>query len=416
LEVKKHIKKEPSDDNTIGYQIILFLLWPVLALIVALRNYKKPESRHIVTLFCGFIGMTFLVVGTSDAVRYREQFLSISQSTFSDFWLIVTEFIYDQESADISRETIFFIISRFTADPFWLWTTLGVMFGYIYSKNIWFLLKESDYSVNLNSIIFLVAIFFIITPTQGINQFRFWIAAHVFFYGAMHIVLFKNPRYFLILLLAPLIHFGLMVPILAVFVFYIFGRRDFVYIPIAIASAALAEIDFQMLSGYVELLGPAVESRFEGYTRDAAFERAEDLQDRSWYVAMWQPLLLYMTYGMLAYTHVKLKKSLSDAHLNMFSFLLILVTLFNLISHFPMIYRYLPVLFLFVFAFFFLVYNHFEYKGPDLFLILCLIPILLMIAVQTRIMFAYIDVSVIIFNPVFAILGEFGISLYEFLL
>jgi len=360
--------------------------------------------------------MIFLVRGSADAVRYREAFLSISQISFSDYWLIVTDFIFDQGSADISRETIFFIISRFTGDPFWLWTTLGLMFGYIYSKNIWFLLKESDYSINLNSIIFLIAIFFIISPTQGINQFRFWIAAQVFFYGSMHIVLFKNPRYFLVLLLAPIIHFGLIVPIFAVVAFYIFGRRDSVYIPLAIATAALAEVDFQMLSGYVELLGPAVESRFEGYTRDAAFDRAEDRQDRAWYVVLWQPLLLYMTYGMLAYTQVKLKKGLSDAHLNMFSFLLILVTLFNLIGHFPMIYRYLPVLFLFVFAFFFLIYNHAEYKRLDLALIPCLMPILLMIAIQTRLMFGYMDVSVLIFNPIFAILGEFGISLYEFLL
>jgi hypothetical protein len=395
--------------------LLLFIVWPFMTTVLALLNYKRGYTKHILTLFCGFIGMLLLIRGSTDGVRYQEQFLRIANYSFPDIWIIIKGYILEQAHADISREVIFFMISRFTTELVIMWAIIGLMFGYIYSKNIWYLFGHVNDKMNLNALLFLAAFLLIITPTQGTNQFRFWIAAHVFFYGAVNVVMYKRPAYFIISFMAPLFHFGMFLPNLGLLLFYFAGRRDSIYIPVAIFSAFFAEFELQILSDYIGMLGPGIESRFEGYTSDRAFDRAEDLQERSWFMVVWQPLLLYMTYGMLAYVHLKLKKGLSEPLLNYFSFMLILVTIINLVSHFPMIYRYLPVLFLFMFAFLFLLYIHMNNEKVDVPVLFCIPPILLMMVVQTRIMFDFVDATILISNPVIFLLGISEISLFEFI-
>lgn len=404
-----------QDREGLWHYLLLFIVWPFISVIVAILNYKKGYTKYILTLFCGFVGTLILVQGSSDGVRYQQQFLHMSTYSFSDMWYLIKGYVLEQTHADISREVIFFLISRFTTDFVIMWTIIGLMFGYIYSKNIWHLFGHVKDKINLNALLFLVAFFFIITPTQGVNQFRFWIAAHLFFYGAIHVVMYKRPAYFFISFIAPLIHFGMFLPNLGLLLFYFAGRRDSIYIPVAIVSAFFAEFEFQILSDYVGMLGPGIESRFEGYTSDRAFDRADDQQERSWFVVWWQPLLLYTTYGMLTYVHLKLKNVLSEPLLNYFSFMLILVTIFNFVSHFPMIYRYLPVLYLFMFAFLFLIYIEEDNEKLDLPVILCAPFILLMIAVQARIMFGFIDATILISNPVIVMLGISETSLFEFI-
>jgi len=404
-----------SKDGGLRYYIILFFIWPLLAAFLSIKNYKKGYTKHVITLFCGFIGAMLLLRSGADGTRYQELFFRISEYSFSDIWLIITDYILYQKYADISRELIFYTISRFSSDPTVLWTTIGLMFGYIYSKNIWYLFEHVKGKININALLFLIAFLFIITPIQGLNQFRFWIAAHIFFYGALNVVMYKRPAYFLISFLAPLFHFGLFLPNLALLLFYFLGRRDALYISLVFISAIFAELEFDLLGDYVAILGPGVEYRFDTYTSERAEYRAEDLQQRSWFMVWWQPLLLYMTYGMMAYMQIKLKKNLTEPLQNFFSFLLILITIFNLVSHFPMIYRYLPVLFLFVFAFFFLYYIHQEEDSFDIAILFCLPPILLMMAIQTRIMFELIDATILISNPIIYLFGISETSLLEFI-
>lgn len=415
MENRDNTDRKRYSGGDFKYQLALFLIWPFMSLIVAARNYRLPGSRHIVTLFCGFLGLMFVVRSGLDANTHKERFFEYVDRGFSELWEAVLMVVITQEKVDIYQDIIYYLVSRFTTDPVWLWVLLGLLFGIIYSKNIWFLLNSSDEKINVNSLVFLVAILFIITPMQGINQFRFWTAAHVFFYGAMNVVLFKNPKYLLIALLAPLIHFGMLLPNAALLAFYFLGRRDIIYIPMAIGSALLAEVEFTALTEYIEFLGPAFENRFENYTADKMVERLDDRQDRAWYVAMWQPALLYMTYGMMIFTYTKFKGKLSENVQNLGSFLLVLITLMNLISNFPMIYRYLPVLFLFVFAYLYVVYSEQGFRRLHFAVILCLAPILLMILVQTRITMEMIDATVLINNPIFALFGNSDTSLLDFI-
>lgn len=405
--------KEPSGD--FKYQFILFMIWPLLSLISAIKNVRLPGSRHIVTLFCGFIGLLFYVRPGVDASRYQQWFLEYTHKDFGDFWMDVIAVFVEQTETDLFRHLINYTVSRFTGDPMWLWVTLGLIFGYFYSKNIWFLINNTEERFNLNAALFMVAFIFIITPMQGINQFRFWLAAHVFFMGAVNIIMFRNPKYFIAAFAAPLIHFGMMLPVAVLVAFYFLGRRDFIYIPLAIGSAMLAEVDFRLLSDHAAMLGPAFEARFEGYTGDRAVERVESRFDRVWYVSLWQPLLLYTTYGMMAYVYIMFREKLSEGLKNFTSFLFIFITLINLINHFPMIYRYRPVLYLFLFAFLYLVYKELDIRRIDIGLLFCLFPVLLMVVFHTRTSIDLVNAVILIANPFFAFIGNFDTSLFEFI-
>lgn len=415
MKINKNISNYRDSGSDLRYQIGIFLVWPLLSLFLAIRHVRRPSSRIIVILFCGFIGLMFYVRPGADASSYMAQFFEYTQKDFGDLWLAVIAVFVEQTETDLFRYLILYVVSRFTSDPMWLWVVLGLIFGYIYSKNIWFLINNTEERFNLNATLFMVAFIFIITPMTGINQFRFWLATHVFFLGAVNVVMFRNPTYFLVAFAAPLIHFGMILPVAVLVAFFFLGRRDVIYIPLAIMSVMLAEIDFQIISEHAGLLGPAFERRFEGYTADSAFERLDSRQSRAWYVSQWQPLLLYTTYGMMAYIYIRFRKKLSERLKNFTSFLFIFITLINLINHFPMIYRYRPVLFLFLFAYLFLVYKELDIRRIDIGALLCFVPVLLMILFRTRIAIDLVNAVILIANPIFGLIGDFDTSLLEFI-
>ena len=64
------------------YSVILFLIWPFLALIYAAKNYKASWSKNIIWFFVIFYGFTLTIhnVGEeiSDANRYRDKFIEMA--------------------------------------------------------------------------------------------------------------------------------------------------------------------------------------------------------------------------------------------------------------------------------------------------------------------------------------------------
>ena len=65
-----------------GSAIILFLIWPFAALIVAFKNHKQAWSKNLFWLFCIFFGYTFVIAqsGGADSDRYAQKFLEFAHN------------------------------------------------------------------------------------------------------------------------------------------------------------------------------------------------------------------------------------------------------------------------------------------------------------------------------------------------
>src|SRR5699024_1226601 len=95
--------------------------------------------------------------------------------------------------ADILRTIIALAVSRFTASQSVLTLVYGIIFGFFFSRNMWFVLERFKGKIRLITIL-LFCCFFLVIPIWDINGFRFWTAAHIFVYGVLQFLFDEKWR------------------------------------------------------------------------------------------------------------------------------------------------------------------------------------------------------------------------------
>jgi hypothetical protein len=386
--------------------LVVALLWPFGALLAAFRYYRRPSSQVAVVAFSTFYGLTMVVVGDYvDSARYRAQFLSFRDATLGDLWRILTTLYTEQaEATDPILAILYFAVSRVTGDPRWLFAAFGLFFGYFYAKNIWLLIELAGTKIRLSALPFLVA-FALIVPIFLINGFRMWTAAHIFFYAAMNVAVYRRPWYFAYAVLAALVHFSFLLPLVILAAFHALGRRDSIYIPLAIASAFARDLRLDRLLGYADLLGPAIEMRARGYTSVAMFERvAGEAQYNAWFVLWKGDILVYaltlaLALGMFRYLHAN-----SDRLGRLFSFCVLFLAVANFVSFVPSMGRFLTVWALLGTAYVFLVCQQ-SRKSLIPMHAVALLPLVMYVVIEIRIGMEWTSALLLFSNPIVAIVA-----------
>ena len=172
--------------NNVNSRIITAILWPFGALVSALRNWRQPWAMNVFWVVCIFLGaiQIFHPSGTvlgegSDAGRYvlELQWMYSSVDTYSQ----VSRYFYDGDTNDVFCSTLQFLVSRFTDNGHVFFFVLAIIYGFFYSRNIWYILgKISDQRIK--GLWVLIALFFLVCPIWNINGVRMWTALHVFCY------------------------------------------------------------------------------------------------------------------------------------------------------------------------------------------------------------------------------------------
>ena len=126
---------------------ILFFINPFSATIIAFVNYRSAFAKNILWLFVVYYGFTIVISDEGmDANRYRNNFIALTSNKISakDF----VDLLYQEETeyVDVAQPLITFFVSRLTKDPRILFAVFGLVFGYFYSRNIWFLLERAGHS------------------------------------------------------------------------------------------------------------------------------------------------------------------------------------------------------------------------------------------------------------------------------
>ena len=161
--------------------LLLFLLWPFLAFLFAIRDYGTRESKTVVYLFLIYYGLTFIIGGEGlDSFVYAMKLADTASVPFSDFFKVATGLYNTDASLDIVQPLITFIVSRFTTDHKYMFAIFAALFGFFYLKSIDLLHAQFMKNSNHNAMIHLFFFVFIM-PIFYINGFRMWTAARVFF-------------------------------------------------------------------------------------------------------------------------------------------------------------------------------------------------------------------------------------------
>lgn len=371
------------------HYLILFLIWPFLALLLAIKNYNKREAKAVVFMYLVYYGLTFVVLKTGyvDAMGYIEELKANAKLPFSDFFRIVGGIYTENDSIDIYEPFVSFLVSRFTTDHRILFGVFAVFYSFIYLKSIDLLNNQYQEKPGINQLVFFI-FFITILPITLINGVRMWTAAWVFFYSAYHVVINRDARFLIIALLSSLVHWSFISASLILVIYYLAGNRNIVYIPVALASFVVPHLIVPFLKSASVLLGGSFYSRYEGYSNEGYISGVRDhMENTVWFIQIGNDLVYY--YFIFAIIYVQLKfqtlgQSISEK--NLFSFLMLFLAFVNFGRPIPSFgIRFQLVFFLFATLYLFMFFLKKEDKHISFITWAGLFPMLLYAAVTFRV-------------------------------
>ena len=126
---------------------ILTIVWPFFGLVNALRNWRQPWGMNVFWVVCAYMGAiqiyhpkgTILGEG-SDAGRYVLELQEMHRSVNS--FEEVSRYFYDGDTNDVFCSTLQYVVSRFTENGHVFFFVLAIIYGFFYSRNIWYILNR----------------------------------------------------------------------------------------------------------------------------------------------------------------------------------------------------------------------------------------------------------------------------------
>lgn len=400
------------------YFYLSFLIWPFGTLVAALKNWRKQISRNVFWLFCVFFGFTFVFAGEggADSARYADWLVQYAHSDMDlkELW----RSLYSDTSGyvDILQPIVTYLVSRFTDNPTILFAVFGLIFGYFYSRNIWYILGKIEGEVTVVLFV-LILTFSLINPIWNINGFRMWTAAQIFLYGTL-IFLFESKGKGLIwAAVSVFVHFSFILPLSTLILFYFIKNKTNLYLVFFIITSFLKELDLAVVRDSLSFLPGFLQTRVSGYTNlDYAEFRADRQELGNWYIKYSAVGIKWVVYATAISIHLFCLKYLEQrkALLSLFCFSLLLYSFANIFSLVPSGGRIVVVANTFMYAFFVIFFAGFNRtRGINIMKYLIVPFLLLFCIVSLRTGMDYYGLMTLIGNPVLAVIYTEAVPLIE---
>jgi hypothetical protein len=399
----------------------IFVLSPIVSLFIALKTFRAPWVKNVLWAFIVFYGVNFVIYDDMmDANRYAEKLTNLHRTeiTADNFFGL---FFSDEESSylDFAAPVTTFIISRFTENYAVLFGTYAFIFGFFYSRNIWFLLDRTSDRLKWPAIILFVLICLVV-PFWSINGFRFWTASQVFLYGMLPYVFEeKRKKNLLLAASAMLFHFSFIAPLCIVFFSYAYTKNLTVLFYVFLGSMFFTVVELKPLQDFLMSHAPDfLHKKLSTYVNEDYAENIEQAASTTkWFVLLKSQVIQFFAFFLLAFTFIFHRNFIkaNPALLRSYYLILYLVIGINLFCAIPSFGRFLLPNYYLTFCFaFFLVQNYAEKFIWLKRIVYLASPLLLLYVVYTlRIGFQTINVLVITGNPILSI-GEPGKAILDF--
>lgn len=415
-----NLKQTDVEKKNSFFILCLFALSPFLSLLLSIRNYRASWAKNGVWLFVAFYGYTMVISSEGiDANFYRDDFLRMAQSDISLDNFSNLLYSGEQSYVDIVQPLITFIVSYFTSDYRILFLVFGTLFGYFYSRNIWYLIDNSGAGFRKEVIPFVVT-FALIVGFWQINGFRMWTAAHIFFFGAIRYLYEDKKQGFFIAAFSVLVHFSFVLPTAILLIHTIFKNRVHFYFWIFFGTFFISEISLTVVNELLTSIVPDILlNRVEGYTNEEYAESiSQSIQQNSWHAIFYERALRWVIISFISVIYfrslylVKSRKSL----FSLFNFTLLFLAIGNLLSLVPSGGRFNIIANLFAMTIIVLSLQKVQKGHVILRLVPFAVPALfLYCVVALRLGFDTIGVTTILGNPFVAIFTDVDIALIQFI-
>lgn len=380
---------------------------------MSLINYRNKYAKNILWAFVIFFGFTFAISkesAGSDINSYIEQYASLYGKPMT-----IQNALHYYESSkelDLFRPLLAILLSRISNSPIVLTTVYAFIFGFFYSRNIFYLMHNLDGKLTKWTWL-LIVVFTLIVPFWSINGFRFWTATHIFLYGILPFLYEKKKTHLLYILLALLFHFSFIIPLVIVALFLIIPKRLDLMILIFLLSIVYNEINIQWISTYIESTEEVkIIDRTDPYVdeeRVDKFRKGElKINPAIWYVKWRGKGLSYFVMFMIFFIYwiQKSKKILTQPLLMVLCFGIWFYSSANLLSTIPSGGRYLTIAHLLSLFVIIIVYQNYYRKYFEKLILPISFPLLLLfVIVSLRIGFYNISITTIFGNPISALIS-----------
>ena len=289
-----------QQDNSKSTALALTFLFPFVGLIYSLVNWRQSWAKNAFWLACIYLGAVFIfcpegsVLGMgADGGRYALDLMNVHEN-HAGLLTILSQYWLDRGSLDLYQPLVTYIVSRFTDNAHLLFAVFAAVFGFFYSRNIWYVLERLPQK-KLGPIVILVALFFLVCPITQINGVRMWTALHVFVYAMMPYLLERDRSKLWCLAIAPFIHFSyLYVSILALVYVLALGRRaaksgffQLVALSVFVATMFINALNLDAVGGMLSEISPAAyEGRIDMYmNQDVLDNNKQSSGLANWYIS-----------------------------------------------------------------------------------------------------------------------------------
>ena len=406
----------------------LFLMSPFLTGILAIKNYKLPWAKNIMWAFFVFYGFTFgMSEETStgkqaaDITRYTSELKNLYKKNLS--FSEVAKLYKNNEDIDILRLTLAIGISRITDSSQILTAIYGLIFGFFYSRNIWFVLDRIKGKIKPVALLLLIA-YVLVDPIWNINGFRFHTAVQIFIYGLLPFLFEGKKKGIIVSSLSFLVHFSFLLPIGALIVYALLGNRTIIYFVFFIASIFTSAINITAVNDVIDENAPEAladrtatyrnEDRVENYREGTGFA---DISAGSWHFLYYLKALHWSLMAFLIFLFFKRKtieQNNDNRLLNSLSFALLFWAVANIMNSLPSGSRFLAVAALSTLPMLILyIQNMPKEKYLSSKVALASPALLLFIIVSIRVGFYTLSVNTFLANPIIVLITDYNFALND---
>lgn len=343
-----------ANNNHKSIGIILTIFFPFAGLIYTLSHWRESWAKNAFWLACIYMGavLIFCPEGTilgsgADGGRYVLRLMDMyNNSSLSIFGIFSSFFQHDPEIMDLYQPLMNYFISRFTDNGHVMFAAYAFVFGFFYSRNIWYILEKLP-NKKLGYLFILVTLYFLICPITQINGVRMWTALHVYVYGMMPYLLERDKSKIWFVALTPLIHFSfLYVAIFGLLWFalpYRFKSQNSSFIFLAyiffLVSLFVNSLNMNMVEDMIVEYSPEnYEEHLSGFIGEEYMENRAALKEQhNWYVGL-SGVFTHWSYSILMlflYPCLKRNFSKNTGLMHLFCFALLLGSFANIIALLP---------------------------------------------------------------------------------
>jgi len=335
----------PKPNNSALATLLTFFS-PIAGLYLSIRYNRQKWAKNIFWVWCAFMGLVFIYDpgggSRADSIRVAAQFVEFHNSEITVDMLLKSFYAYDEVTGrdrfDLYFPVINFFVSRFTGNPRWIFFFYALIFGFFYSRNIWYIIENIKRKPTWSIIIVLFA-FATTSSIWNIGGPRIWTAVQVFLFGLLPYISHGDKSKLIWCYLSILFHFSFLVFAALLTLYFLLPRPVSVYFIFYLIAQTISELNMELINSLLKSVGFSVfDAKIDEYANeDYLLQRQDSISKYSVYYFFQSSLFKYpiLVFNMITYYFLVRVKNLDKKIQNMFCFVLYFSAFALIFEHIP---------------------------------------------------------------------------------